>query len=166
MLAPRHVLGTAVLLVALSAPSAGFAREAVAPAPTSAATPASAAELKALAAVRADRRAMQAELKQNAERAKAAVADLEARHAATSDAATRALIQRHIEAAKRDADLEFFRIQLRHAQAMGRTADVSELQGVIDAQLRQPAPALAPLPPVERRTAPAASAQLKKESGK
>ncbi|MEQ1833739.1 MAG: hypothetical protein ABL977_11845 [Candidatus Eisenbacteria bacterium] len=159
-----------LLLVAAmvqAAPSTDSPREARTSVPTTAPVVApTTTELKALATARADRKAMQAELKQNAERAKAAVADLEARHAATSDAATRALIQRHIEAAKREADVEFFRIQLRHAQAMGRAADVSALQGVIDARLRQPAPALAPLPPVERKSAPALSVQAKKESGK
>lgn len=123
----------------------------------------SATELKALA----DRRAMQAELVQNDERVQRGVAALEARLKLTEAAATRQLIQRHIEAAKFAGSREAFAIQLRHAQAMGRAADVRELQGVLAVIDRQGLATLPSLPPIEKLpTSAPAPASVKKAGGK
>lgn len=123
----------------------------------------SAAELKA----RADRMALHAELRQNDEGVQREVAALEARIRLTDDATTRMLIQRHIEAAKFAGSRAGFEIQLRHARAMNRAADVRELQGVLAALDKQPVAALPALPPLEKRSVPApAPASAKKASGK
>lgn len=118
------------------------------------AAPLSVGQVEELRMSAAERKAIQAELEQRLEQAQKEVAALQARHDATADYALRRALQQRIEAAKREQELDFFRIQLRYAQAAGRLEQVRELEAVLDAQLKQPVAPLLPLP----AAAPAAPA--------
>lgn len=121
--------------------------------PAAPAAPGHRGSIDPLPMAKAERQALQAELTQRVEQARQEVAALQARHNATTDYALRRALQQRIEAAKREQELDFFRIQLRYAQAGGRLDQVRELQAVLEAQLKQPVAPLLPLP-----SAPAAPA--------
>lgn len=91
------------------------------------------------------RRQLQRELEASVQQSQQRVAALQKRIDATSDPALRELLNRHVEAAKRESRLEWFRIQLRHAQASGRTDDAKTLQGILD---RAALEKISPLPPL------------------
>ena len=95
---------------------------------------------------KAERQALQEELAQRVDQTRKEVAALQVRHDATTDYTLRRALQQRIEAAKREAQLDFFRIQLRYAQAAGRLEQVKELEAVLEAQLKQPVTPLLPLP--------------------
>lgn len=102
----------------------------------------------------ADRAAMQAELQARLELSQQQVAALQKRADATTDLALRDALQRHIESAKREGELDLVRIQLRHAQASGRAIDAKQLQAMLDrAALEKRAP-LPPLPAESPRAVP------------
>ena len=103
---------------------------------------------------KAECQALQEELAQRVEQTRKEVAALQARHDATTDYNLRRALQQRIEAAKREQGLDFFRIQLRYAEAAGRLEQVRELEAVLEAQMKQPVTPLLPLP----AAAPAAPA--------
>jgi hypothetical protein len=104
-----------------------------------------AATTYAAPAVRSDRAAMQSEMQARLLQSHQQVALLQQRYDATTDAELREALQLHIEAAKREGQLDLFRIQLRHAQANGRTDDAKEIQAILERaalEKRAPLPAL------------------------
>lgn len=104
---------------------------------------------------KAERQALQEELAQRVEQTRKEVAALQARHDATTDFALRRALQQWIEAAKREQWLDFFRIQLRYAQAARRLEQVKELEAVLEARMKLP---VAPLPPLAPSVPPGVAA--------
>lgn len=102
---------------------------------------------------KAERQALQEELARRADQTRKEVAALQARHDATPDYALRRALQQRIEAAKREQQLDGFRIQLRYAQAAGRLEQVKELEALLEARMKAPVAPLLPLTP----SAPAVS---------
>lgn len=102
----------------------------------------------------AERQALHAELAQRMRRTQAEVAALQNLYDATTDPVRRQALKQRIEAAKQEGRLDFFRIQLRYAQAAGRTAQAQEIEAVIDAQMKLP---MAPLPPLPEAASQAAT---------
>lgn len=114
--------------------------------PAAPAAPGPPRSIDPLPMAKAERQALQAELEQRVEQTRKEVAALQARHDATTDYTLRRALQQRIEAAKREAQLDFFRIQLRYAQVAGRLEQAKELEAVLEAQLKQPVTPLLPLP--------------------
>jgi ABC-type phosphate transport system auxiliary subunit len=97
---------------------------------------------------------MQAEMHARVLQSQQQVSALQKRYDATTDASLREALQLHIEAAKREGQLEMFRIQLRHAQANGRTDDAKELQAILERAALEKRPALPALPTEAPRAVP------------
>lgn len=153
--AARFALLTSALMLAAGV-SFGADRAA---APSSAPTP----------AVPAARRALLDEMDSRSRQTQQQVAELQKLHDATTAAAARQAVQLHIEAAKREGALDLIRIQLRHAEAADRAADVSELRAHIAAMTRTPAAVLPPLPaapPAAIAKPVTAPAPAKKDGGR
>lgn len=113
------------------------------------AAPSFAADAATTATPQPERRQLQRDLEASVLQSQQQVAALQKRIDATSDPALREALNRHIEAAKRESRLDWFRIQLRHAQANGRTDDAKALQAVLD---RAALEKVAPLPPLPAET--------------
>jgi hypothetical protein len=131
-----------------------FAALTLVSAPTFAAPP-TAPAAEAMRLERVERQALQTEMEQRLARTHQDVAALQAQCEVATDAALKNALQQRIEAAKREGQLDLFRIQLRHAQAAGRIAQVQELQAVLDHAAKLPVAPLAPLPAAAPRVAPA-----------
>ena len=89
---------------------------------------------------------MHAEIRARLEQERQVVAELQAQLVQTLDPVTAVDLQRQVAAAKKKAQLDILRIQLRHAQEAGATAAVAALQTAVDALVAPPALGGTPAP--------------------
>lgn len=130
-----------LILTALSAPA--FAEEpAKAAEPTPAklevrslteadAAPVDPARAEAMRIERQQRLALHAEMTARIEKAKKDVQALEEQFLAATDPAAQLAVQKQISEVKKESRLDLMRIQLRHAEAAGRTEQVKEISAAI-----------------------------------
>ena len=90
-------------------------------------------------AVRAALASMHVEIRARLEQERQAVAELQAQLVQTLDPVTAVDLQRQVAAAKKKAQVDILRIQLRHAEEAGATAAVAALQTAVQALVAPPA---------------------------
>jgi len=149
-----------LILTAISAPA--FAQEpakAAEPAPgkvevqslpEAGATPVDPARVEGMRLERQQRLALNAEMTARIEKAKKDVQALEERFLATADPAVKLAIQKQIGEVKKESRIDMLRIQLRHAEAAGRTEQVKEISAAIQKMTN---------PQIERAATPAVRVQ-------
>jgi len=108
------------------------------------------ARAEAMRLERQQRLALNAEMTARIEKAKKDVQSLEAQFLAASDPATKLAIQKEISEVKKESRIDLLRIQMRHAEAAGRTEQVKEISAAIQKMM---------YPQIERAATPAVRVQ-------
>jgi len=127
--------------------------------PETEAVPVDPARAEAMRIERQQRLALNAEMTARLEKTKKDVQTLEAEFLATTDPAAKLAIQKQIGEVKKESRIDMLRIQLRHAEAAGRTEQVKEISAAIQKMTN---------PQIERAATPAVRAQRQatQEAGK
>lgn len=118
--------------------------------PEADATPVDPARVEAMRIERQQRLALNAEMNARIEKTKKDVQTLEEQFLATTDPAAKLAIQKQIAEVKKESRIDLLRIQMRHAEAAGRTEQVKEIAAAIQKMTN---------PQIERAATPAVRVQ-------